>query len=282
MQHSMTLFPEYFDSVCSGRKKVEVRLNDERRRAIGVGDTIRFECLPGRQRAVEVTVEALYKHGTFEELYRAMPFSDFDCEGWTMQEMVDGTYDIYTPEQEADWGALGIRIRRNAEMRTDKLIIEPGIGIGKLKLGMTRSEADEAVRHYVTQYKKDTNDSGFFENTFKLEYDRSGKVKFIEIVSEFKEFFDCTCYNVDVFNTKANELVQILSRISKPEADHEDETQYIFADIGLSLWRPSVFTEETMQEDWFQEMYAENQEQEMRYFYFQTAAVYADDGSYYN
>jgi len=110
-KHVLTLFPEYFDSTCSGRKKVEVRLNDEKRRVISVGDIIQFECLPDRKRSVEVIVEELYKQATFEDLYRSIPFGDFDCEGWTMKEMIDGTYEIYTPEQESKWGALGIRIK---------------------------------------------------------------------------------------------------------------------------------------------------------------------------
>ncbi|MDN4600737.1 hypothetical protein P5G61_05830 [Paenibacillus sp. F6_3S_P_1C] len=163
----------------------------------------------------------------------------------------------------------------------DELIIEPGIGIGKLKLGMNKSEVDEVIQYYVNEYEKGTSYFNFFENAFKVEYDSSGKVKFIEIVSEFKNFFNCTCHNLDVFNTKANELVQNLNRISEYEEETNGETQYIFTNIGLSLWRSSVFTEETMQEDWFKEMCTENQEEEMRYFYFQTVAVYPNDGLYY-
>jgi len=41
-----------------------------------------------------------------------IPLRDFDCEGWSIQEMVDGTYEIYTPEQEKRWGTLAITIRR--------------------------------------------------------------------------------------------------------------------------------------------------------------------------
>lgn len=162
-----------------------------------------------------------------------------------------------------------------------QLIIEPGNGIGKLKLGTTKTEVDEVIKYYTKNYEEGTNYFDFFENAFKVEYDHSGKVKFIEIVSEFKNFFDCICHDIDVFNTKANELVRNLNRISKHEKETNGETQYIFASIGLSLWRSSVFTEETMQEDWFKEMCEENQEEEMRYFYFQTVAVYSDEGLYY-
>lgn len=111
MKHIMTLYPAYFEAICSGRKNVEVRLYDEKRRVIRVGDTIQFDCLTARTKSVVVEVEELYIHKTFEDLYRSIPFGEFDCEGWSMKEMIDGTYEIYTPEQEATWGALGIRIR---------------------------------------------------------------------------------------------------------------------------------------------------------------------------
>lgn len=111
MKHIMTLFIEPFESTRSGNKQVEVRLNDEKRRKIKVGDIIQFEKLPDRSEKLEVVVEELLVFRSFEEMYNSIPFKDFDWEGWTMQEMIDGTYEIYTPQQEAFWGALGIRIK---------------------------------------------------------------------------------------------------------------------------------------------------------------------------
>ncbi|MCQ4088398.1 hypothetical protein [Saccharibacillus sp. JS10] len=163
----------------------------------------------------------------------------------------------------------------------DQLIIEPGIGIGKVKLGMTQSEIEEAVQYYKKNYEAGTNYFDFFEHSFKVEYDANGKAEFIEIVAEFEDFFECTCYGLHVFKTKADQLISALNEISKYSQDVSDEYQYIFGDIGLNLWRPSVFTEETRQEDWFQEMSQENQELEMRYFYFQTAAVHSYEVSRY-
>ncbi|MED4081412.1 hypothetical protein P4637_00335 [Halalkalibacterium halodurans] len=45
-------------------------------------------------------------------MYKEIPFEAFDCEGWTMDEMLDGTYEIYTSEQENEWGALAIYVER--------------------------------------------------------------------------------------------------------------------------------------------------------------------------
>lgn len=112
MKHTMTLFKEPFESIITGNKKIEVRLNDEKRRVLQIGDVIEFQKLPERTERIQVVVQELLVFETFREMYEAIPFHEFDCEGWTMQEMLDGTYDIYTPEQEAQWGVLGIRIER--------------------------------------------------------------------------------------------------------------------------------------------------------------------------
>jgi ASC-1-like (ASCH) protein len=52
---------------------------------------------------IHVFVEGLRVFPTFEEMYRAIPAKDLDCEGSTLQEMLDETYEIYTPDQDAKW-----------------------------------------------------------------------------------------------------------------------------------------------------------------------------------
>ena len=113
MIHKMGLYGEYFQSIREGKKKVEVRLNDEKRREIKVGDSIEFMKIPQQEETLKVRVTELRKYNTFREMYENIPFEDFDCEGWTMEEMVDGTYEIYTPEQEKEWGTVAITITIN-------------------------------------------------------------------------------------------------------------------------------------------------------------------------
>ena len=107
----MGLYGEYFKAIKEGKKKVEVRLNDEKRRNIKVGDTIEFIKVPEQDEILKVEVTELRKYDTFQSLYEDIPFQDFDCEGWTMSEMIVGTYEIYAPEQEKRWGALAITIK---------------------------------------------------------------------------------------------------------------------------------------------------------------------------
>lgn len=111
MKHQMGLYKEYFNAIQAGRKRIEVRLNDEKRKQIKVGDTIEFIEVPSRAQVLQVQVIELKAYDTFEKMYEEIPLKDFDCEGWTMKEMIEGTYDIYTREQEKEWGALAIKIK---------------------------------------------------------------------------------------------------------------------------------------------------------------------------
>ncbi|KMK77518.1 ASCH domain-containing protein [Alkalihalobacillus pseudalcaliphilus] len=108
MIHQMGLYREYFQLIRDGEKMVEVRLNDEKRRKIKVGDTIEFRQVPDYNETLQVQVIELRSYPTFKDMYKDIDFKDFGCEGWTMQEMVEGTYEIYSPELEKSYGALAI------------------------------------------------------------------------------------------------------------------------------------------------------------------------------
>lgn len=111
MIHQMGLYGEYFESIKNGKKKVEVRLNDPKRRVMKVGDLIEFIKVPHQNETLTVQVTELRSYETFKEMYQNISFQDFDCDGWTMEEMIAGTYEIYTPEQEKEWGTLAITIK---------------------------------------------------------------------------------------------------------------------------------------------------------------------------
>lgn len=106
----MRLYDEYFQAIKEGKKTVEVRLNDKKRRNIRAGDSIEFVKIPQQDEIIKVRVRELRQYDTFEAMYKDIPFKAFDCEGWTMKEMIDGKFEIYTPAQEKEWGTLAIFI----------------------------------------------------------------------------------------------------------------------------------------------------------------------------
>lgn len=109
MIHYMKLNAWPFAAITSGQKDIEVRLNDEKRKQIKIGDKIIFTSMVTSAQ-IEVMVLAIHPFKNFKQLYQAFPATRFGCEGDSVATMVQETYDIYSPEQEAQHGVLGIEI----------------------------------------------------------------------------------------------------------------------------------------------------------------------------
>jgi ASC-1-like (ASCH) protein len=107
----MGLYDEYFHSVKNGKKIVEVRLNDEKRRKISIGDTIEFTNLHKENQKLIVEVTNLTTYNSFKEMYENVPLKDFDCDKWTIEDLLEGTYKIYSKQQEKEFGTLAINFR---------------------------------------------------------------------------------------------------------------------------------------------------------------------------
>ena len=112
MEHILKLQPKYFDYINNGTKRVELRLYDEKRQKINIGDTIIFQKEPELEITMKVKVIGLLRYNTFEEL-----FEDFDIEmmadkSMTKQELLNVLEEFYTPEKQKQYGVIGIRIEK--------------------------------------------------------------------------------------------------------------------------------------------------------------------------
>ena len=72
MVHKMRLVDFAFKAIKEGTKNIEVRLNDEKRQLIKIGDTIEFTNLDTNE-VLKVKVVNLHKYGTFKELFDSFP-----------------------------------------------------------------------------------------------------------------------------------------------------------------------------------------------------------------
>ncbi len=112
MEHILKLQPKYFDYIHDGTKRIELRLYDEKRKKIAIGDTIIFKKEPDLETTMKVKVIGLLRYNTFEEL-----FEDFDIEimadkSMTKKELLNVLEEFYTPEKQKKYGVVGIRIKK--------------------------------------------------------------------------------------------------------------------------------------------------------------------------
>ena len=107
-QHEMKLQPTPFEQIKARTKTIEMRLNDPKRRAIQPGDTIVFFKEPNRVEQLATRVVECLPYPTFAELVKAHPPASMGFE-----ESAEGYVrpSFYSAEDEAQYGALGIRIK---------------------------------------------------------------------------------------------------------------------------------------------------------------------------
>lgn len=106
--HEMRLQPDPFEKIKSGRKKVEMRLNDEKRRRIAVGDRILFTNASNGEK-LNIVVAGVYPFPSFHELYAAFPPESL---GYGEGEYPDPAdmEKYYDNEMIKQYGVLGIAV----------------------------------------------------------------------------------------------------------------------------------------------------------------------------
>lgn len=104
----MRLHKEPFELIKNGSKTIELRLYDEKRQMINLGDTITFENRSDGDK-IQVKVIALYKYPSFEELYKHF---DKISIGYKEDEEADPK-DMelyYSSEEQSKYGVVGIEM----------------------------------------------------------------------------------------------------------------------------------------------------------------------------
>ena len=109
--HMMKLYDEPYRRIDNGEKNIELRLYDEKRKLINVGDYITFTNIEtGEQLVAKCT--ALYRANSFVELFhvlkdsRKMGFKHNE----SPEEMSNQMRKYYSLENEDKYGVVGIEI----------------------------------------------------------------------------------------------------------------------------------------------------------------------------
>ena len=107
MIHKMRLVDFAFKAIKNKEKDIEVRLNDEKRQLINVGDIIEFEHIDTKE-IIKVEVIKLYKFNTFEELFNSFDHKRLGLKDSDKASMMD---EFYSREEQRKFKALAIEIK---------------------------------------------------------------------------------------------------------------------------------------------------------------------------
>ncbi len=106
--HEMNLQDRYFNFIKNGTKRIELRLYDEKRRKIQLGDTIEFS--NSKNETLKTTVIGLLRYNSFENLFEDFDVSILADNSVTKTELKSALEEFYTVEKQKEYGVIGIRI----------------------------------------------------------------------------------------------------------------------------------------------------------------------------
>lgn len=105
----MRLMEEPFNKIKNGQKVIEVRVFDEKRQALELGDEIIFTKRPEETEEVHAKIVGLFRYPSFRDLFEGFPPEDFGYS--SREELITTIYENYSKEEEIEFGVIGIRIK---------------------------------------------------------------------------------------------------------------------------------------------------------------------------
>ena len=112
MEHKLKLQPKYFRYINEGTKRVELRLYDEKRKNINIGDIIEFVKEPELKESIKVKVIGLLRYNSFRTLVNDLDISIVADSSETKETLLKDLEEFYTQDKQEKYGVLGIRIEK--------------------------------------------------------------------------------------------------------------------------------------------------------------------------
>lgn len=104
----MKLQTNPFELIRNSKKNIEVRLYDEKRRNLKIGDIIEFNQFDNPDKKIQAKIIGLLNYQSFADLFNDFPAENFG--GSDNEELLKNIYEYYTKEQERKYTVLGIKI----------------------------------------------------------------------------------------------------------------------------------------------------------------------------
>lgn len=105
----MKLSSEHFDRVKDGSKVYEVRLNDENRQKIGIGDCIIFKKMPDLIDGVIVRVTDVKVFSSFEEMAKILSIESIGFKGKNAEQVSRYFLKQYSRTDEKNYGVVAFK-----------------------------------------------------------------------------------------------------------------------------------------------------------------------------
>ena len=113
MIHIMKLQEAYFNYIKNGTKEYEIRLNDEKRRNIKIGDYIEFQKEPLKEEKFIVKVEDLLYYENFSKLFDNINIISLADKSIKREELENDLNKFYSIEEQESYGVVAIKLNKD-------------------------------------------------------------------------------------------------------------------------------------------------------------------------
>lgn len=111
MTHYMKLRENPFIAMKTGYKTIELRLNDEKRQTLNIGDSIVFQSIDSPSNTITKVIKTLHTFPSFEELYSVLPLLSCGYTPFTLPyAKAEDMKAYYSKEGQDKFGVVGIEL----------------------------------------------------------------------------------------------------------------------------------------------------------------------------
>ncbi|MDE6779947.1 MAG: DUF1810 family protein [Ruminococcus sp.] len=146
MLHHMKLKLSPFEKIKNGSKTIELRLNDEKRQKVQVGDFIEFSCIDNPESRIQTRATALHHFSSFQELCAALPKEKL---GFSETPNPNHMDEYYPREKQEQYGFLGIELYLT-DLQKFIDAQEYGYGFGETyQTALAEMKQGEKISHWI-------------------------------------------------------------------------------------------------------------------------------------
>lgn len=113
MKMKVHLHPDVFDIVSKGVKDIEVRVNDEKRRKLKVGDDLIFLKRPFDEESIYAKVVGLDYYNSFSELIENYEMARIYLPNYTKEMWLKEMARFYSDDEQYKYGVVAIKFIKN-------------------------------------------------------------------------------------------------------------------------------------------------------------------------
>lgn len=109
--YDMKLQKESFDYIKNGTKRLEIRLNDEKRKQLKLGDIINFHLISNKDKIIKVKIIGLLFYDNIKQLINDYDISILTCKNMSQEQLISSFNNIYSKNQQQKYGILAIKFK---------------------------------------------------------------------------------------------------------------------------------------------------------------------------